>query len=137
MHPLDLPVSPRSTDRTALLEPGAFADLFSHPVEPTGWAPVFALEGVQMVAPPAPPELARPDGFVELGATDVPHMLDLVDATRPGLFRPGTIRMGRYVGVRHGGAARDRGARRQRLPARDGGEQRGPRLRAAGIHGAP
>jgi predicted GNAT family acetyltransferase len=37
---------------------------------------------------------------LELGETDLPDMLALTAATEPGPFLPGTIRMGRYFGIR-------------------------------------
>ncbi len=40
--------------------------------------------------------------IVELTTADVPAMLALTAATKPGPFRPETIRMGRYFGVRAG-----------------------------------
>jgi predicted GNAT family acetyltransferase len=36
---------------------------------------------------------------VELGAADVPAMLELVERTRPGPFRPRTRDLGTYLGV--------------------------------------
>ena len=39
-------------------------------------------------------------GVVELGAADVPEMLDLVARTRPGPFWPRTHELGTYLGVR-------------------------------------
>ena len=48
--------------------------------------------------------VAAPDPeAVVLGPTDVPDMLALVERTRPGPFRPGTIRMGTYLGIRQRG----------------------------------
>ena len=41
---------------------------------------------------------------IELGPSDVPEMLDLVERTQPGPFLPRTYRLGRYIGVRRGGA---------------------------------
>jgi ribosomal protein S18 acetylase RimI-like enzyme len=40
---------------------------------------------------------------VTLGAADVPDMLRLVEATRPGPFQARTREMGRYIGVRNDG----------------------------------
>jgi predicted GNAT family acetyltransferase len=47
-------------------------------------------------------ELAvEPDAdAVVLGPADVPEMLDLVERTKPGPFRPRTIELGRYLGIR-------------------------------------
>ncbi|MET7465870.1 GNAT family N-acetyltransferase [Nonomuraea sp. NPDC005501] len=40
---------------------------------------------------------------VRLGTEDVPEMLDLVRRTKPGPFRPRTIELGVYLGLRSGG----------------------------------
>lgn len=40
---------------------------------------------------------------VMLGADDVPEMLALVDATRPGPFGPRTVELGTYLGIRREG----------------------------------
>jgi ribosomal protein S18 acetylase RimI-like enzyme len=92
-------------DLAALLGPGAFADMFSCPAVPPGWEPVFSLEGRQMIWPgggrPACPTAATPDvDVVELGAGDVPEMLDLVARTEPGPFWQRTHELGTYLGVR-------------------------------------
>ncbi|WP_246792870.1 GNAT family N-acetyltransferase [Burkholderia perseverans] len=54
------------------------------------------------------PESGRPEpalpGQVRLGARDVPDMLALTAATRPGPFGPRTIELGTYLGVRRQGA---------------------------------
>jgi ribosomal protein S18 acetylase RimI-like enzyme len=45
--------------------------------------------------------LARPPvAPLQLGATDVPEMLELTAATEPGPFLPQTIQMGSYYGIR-------------------------------------
>lgn len=47
-----------------------------------------------------------PDGEADilvLGSADVPEMLSLVELTQPGPFRPRTIELGRYIGIRDGG----------------------------------
>lgn len=38
-----------------------------------------------------------------LGAADVPEMLQLVELTQPGPFRPRTVELGRYIGIREAG----------------------------------
>lgn len=87
-------------DLAALLGPGALADLFSLPAQPPAdWAPVFSLEAVQLVGP-VPISLEPDPDVVELGAADVPEMLALAEATRPGPFWRRTHELGRYVGVR-------------------------------------
>lgn len=89
-------------DLAELLGPDGFADLFNAAAEPPGWAPVFAMHGVQLVGPTAAPD-AEPVDHVVLGAADVADMTALVEATRPGPFKPETIRMGTYLGVRREG----------------------------------
>ena len=93
-------------DLAWLLGPGGFADLFSSPaVPPPDWPPVFSMTGVQMVGPAR--ILARPvrgADVVELGPADVPAMLELARRTSPGPFWTRAIEMGRYVGIRDGGA---------------------------------
>ncbi len=89
-------------DLVGLLGAGEFADLFSCPaLPPAHWEPEFVLEGHQLVqveqVRPALPGGLR---AVELGAVDVPEMLDLVERTRPGPFRPRTRELGTYLGVR-------------------------------------
>ncbi|MEU1165027.1 GNAT family N-acetyltransferase [Streptomyces sp. NPDC090075] len=95
-------------DLARLLGRGEFADLFSCPATPPpDWEPVFVLEGRQLVRPggAAPDQEPAPAGAgpVELGAADVPEMLDLVGRTRPGPFWPRTHELGTYLGVRDGG----------------------------------
>jgi ribosomal protein S18 acetylase RimI-like enzyme len=96
-------------DLAKVLGPGEFADMFSCPaVPPPDWEPVFVLEGRQMIwAHDSGPDPSH-DGFdrdmVELGAEDVPEMLDLVERTRPGPFWPRTHELGTYLGIREGGA---------------------------------
>ena len=94
-------------DLARLLGPGALADLFSSPATPpAAWEPVFDLAGVQLVAGPDVVARGRREetGIVELGGADVPEMLALVAASRPGPFWPRTIELGTYLGVREGGA---------------------------------
>ncbi|MFF3837855.1 GNAT family N-acetyltransferase [Streptomyces sp. NPDC001930] len=98
----------RWADLTALLGRGAFADMFSCPVlPPSDWEPVFVLEGRQMIRP-GDAASGRPgdetdDGVVELGAADMPEMLDLVERTRPGPFWSRTPELGTYLGIREKG----------------------------------
>ncbi|MCW2931187.1 MAG: acetyltransferase [Actinomycetia bacterium] len=72
---------------------------------PEGWELGWGGEGVQLVGGdevgrdvPADREVIR------LGPDDVPEVLDLVERTRPGPFRPRTIELGTYLGVRREGA---------------------------------
>ncbi|MFI6852792.1 GNAT family N-acetyltransferase [Streptomyces sp. NPDC050416] len=95
-------------DLARLLGRDAFADMFSCPATPPpDWAPVFVLEGRQMIWPaggrPAQAPAATGTDVVELGAADVPEMLHLAARTRPGPFWPRTRDLGTYLGVRDGG----------------------------------
>jgi ribosomal protein S18 acetylase RimI-like enzyme len=68
---------------------------------PPGWTVVGAVPGVQMIGPGMQGE---PDAeAVPLGPADVPEMLALVEATRPGPFLPRTVALGTYLGIRRGG----------------------------------
>ncbi|WP_046734510.1 GNAT family N-acetyltransferase [Streptomyces humi] len=106
-----LPADPEPADwadLARLLGRGAFADMFSCPATPPpDWEPVFVLEGRQLVLPDGtPPAPARSTGaaeVVELGAADVPEMVDLVARTQPGPFWPRTRELGTYLGIRDGG----------------------------------
>ncbi|MEW1873214.1 GNAT family N-acetyltransferase [Streptomyces caelestis] len=95
-------------DLARLLGRGELADMFSCPaVPPPDWEPVFTLEGRQMIWSggdhPGHPDAEPGSGVVGLGPADVPEMLDLVERTRPGPFRPRTHELGAYLGVRERG----------------------------------
>ncbi|MFC8828917.1 GNAT family N-acetyltransferase [Streptomyces sp. NPDC057137] len=68
---------------------------------PEGWEVTFQVDGVQLVDESV--DAVLDEEAVVLGAADVPEMLDLVDRTRPGPFRPRTIELGTYLGIRRGG----------------------------------
>ncbi|MER7479244.1 GNAT family N-acetyltransferase [Streptomyces sp. NPDC126510] len=94
-------------DLAKLLGPGEFADMFSCPaMPPPDWEPVFVLEGRQMIwTGHGGPDRSAAESYsdvVELGAEDVSEMLDLVERTRPGPFRPRTHELGTYLGIRDG-----------------------------------
>ncbi|GAA4064572.1 GNAT family N-acetyltransferase [Actinomadura miaoliensis] len=95
-------------DLARLLGRGELADLFSCPATPPAdWEPVFTLDGLQMIGPagdtPGRPEAEPGSEVVELGAGDVPEMLELTARTRPGPFWPRTRELGTYLGVRENG----------------------------------
>jgi GNAT superfamily N-acetyltransferase len=69
---------------------------------PPGWELADRGDGVQMID--AGLEAAGSSAAVRLQDSDVPEMLDLAERTRPGPFRPRTVEMGTYLGVRRGGA---------------------------------
>lgn len=93
------------SDLARLLGPGELADMFSCAAPPPAeWEEVFTLAGRQMIFSGAGPAAPTSDGgAVELGADNVPEMLDLVARTRPGPFRPRTRELGTYLGIRHNG----------------------------------
>lgn len=85
-----------------LVGPGGRAVLFRERVHrPPGWAVEHELPGVQLVAPAGIGR--RDEEAVALTDADRPEATALVEATRPGPWRPGTMAMGRYVGLRHEG----------------------------------
>ena len=89
-------------DLAALAGPDA-AVLFALPRRVAAdWRVEWSLPGVQMVDAGVD---ARPDPeAVELGPGDVDEVLELVRRTQPGPFEARTLRMGRYLGIRRGGA---------------------------------
>ncbi|MBJ7291807.1 GNAT family N-acetyltransferase [Williamsia sp.] len=97
----------RWEDMATLLGPGGLADMFSSTARPpTEWEPVFTLPGLQFVhSGVAPMATVAPTGTerVTLSAIDVPDMLGLVAATRPGPFFSRTHEMGTYLGLRRDG----------------------------------
>jgi ribosomal protein S18 acetylase RimI-like enzyme len=101
-----LPDTPDGDDWEAmrtLVGPGATAFVVRERVAiPDGWETTFSLTAVQMVFEGEP----EPDAIAaqHLTRADVPDMLDLVGRTQPGPFLPGTIELGRYLGVRVDGA---------------------------------
>ncbi|MEU6432257.1 GNAT family N-acetyltransferase [Microbispora sp. NPDC046973] len=90
-------------DLAALAGPGATVPVTGDTsAAPDGWGVVAHGEGVQLVGDDVVP--ARDDEAVRLEAADVPEMLELIARTQPGPFRPRTIEMGVYLGIRRGGA---------------------------------
>jgi ribosomal protein S18 acetylase RimI-like enzyme len=89
-------------DVADLLGPGAVAPIAGlRTPPPEGWEIVSDGVGVQLVDNGV---AAEPDAeAILLGDADVPEMLALVERTRPGPFRPRTIEMGTYLGIRHEG----------------------------------
>ncbi len=90
-------------DAARLVGPGeTFAIAGSALATPAGWTSTQIGIGVQMVDV----SLAKtpdPDA-IRLGPADVPEILELIARTRPGPFRPRTIELGTYLGIRHHGA---------------------------------
>jgi ribosomal protein S18 acetylase RimI-like enzyme len=69
---------------------------------PPGWDVAAHFQCLQMVAGDVP-EPRDDVELVDLAADDVPEMLALVAAARPGPFAQRTIEMGRYLGHKAGG----------------------------------
>ncbi|MEA2777310.1 MAG: hypothetical protein QOF90_2716 [Acetobacteraceae bacterium] len=91
-------------DLAADLPPGAEARLFRPAEEPapSGWETISARPIQQMVADadsllPIRPAEAR---VVQLNRADIPAMLMLADAAKPGPFGPRTWELGHYAGIR-------------------------------------
>src|SRR5450432_86328 len=73
------------------------------PALPANWETIRESRLTQMIRTGPSP---LPEGDVEsetLGAADVPEMLALVELTKPGPFRPRTIELGKYIGIRERG----------------------------------
>ncbi|WP_381791685.1 GNAT family N-acetyltransferase [Streptomyces niveus] len=83
-------------------------------VPPDGWEITFEVDGVQLVDESV--DAVRDEEAVVLGAADVPEMLDLVERTKPGPFRPRTIELGTYLGVRRDGELVAMAGERMRPP---------------------
>lgn len=89
-------------DLRRLVGPGQEISLIGEGPVPAGWEVVRSIDGLQFVATALH---AEPDPeAVRLGVADVPEMLDLVRRNRPGPFRPRTVDLGAYLGLRHDGA---------------------------------
>jgi len=75
----------------------------STPKLPPHWEILYESRVTQMIRSDQPP---LPEDAVDasiLGPADVPEMLALVELTKPGPFRPRTIELGTYVGLRQSG----------------------------------
>jgi ribosomal protein S18 acetylase RimI-like enzyme len=73
------------------------------PALPPNWKTLYESRVTQMIRTVATP---LPEGDVEtsiLGPGDVVEMVALVELTKPGPFRPRTIELGTYVGIRQAG----------------------------------
>ena len=101
-------------EMATLTGPGGSVALISadrgQPEPLNGWTVSWTSPGVQMVAasgvvgrPGLTPGVGPTDTVVLLGKDDVPDMLDLVAAARPGPFSSRTIEFGGYLGVRRNG----------------------------------
>jgi predicted GNAT family acetyltransferase len=111
---------PEITSLSAFLEPtdrgyeslaglintqGTIALFLATPHEPRpGWNLVAATKMPQMVyEASAPPTSSSNPEVIDLGAADVPEMLELTALTKPGPFNRRTHELGTYLGIRRDG----------------------------------
>jgi ribosomal protein S18 acetylase RimI-like enzyme len=88
----------------ALVGPDATVALSGDTTDaPAGWARERVGSGYQMVLRDLAPAPAIDADVVALGPGDVPAMLALVEPTQPGPFRPRTIELGTYLGIKDAG----------------------------------
>lgn len=83
-------------DDVSLLEPAP-------PAPPPGIEETLRAECLQMTLAALPPN-ARQIAFTPLTEADASEMIALASLTRPGPFRARTHTLGRFIGVREGGA---------------------------------
>ncbi|MFF0742925.1 GNAT family N-acetyltransferase [Streptomyces sp. NPDC004111] len=96
------PADPGAWDDLArLLGPGTTAAVTGVQDVPEGWEVVESGTGVQLTDTALRAE--RAPEAVRLGPGDVPEALALVALTRPGPFRPRTVELGTYLGIRADG----------------------------------
>lgn len=90
-------------DLADLIGPGETVILSGTPAPPPGWTEAAsAVPGVQFVDVAL--DKQHDHEAVRLTAADVPEILDLIARTQPGPFRPRTIELGTYLGLRRDGA---------------------------------
>ncbi|MGX1669383.1 GNAT family N-acetyltransferase [Streptomyces sp. NPDC055400] len=99
---LEDPADPRAwDDLAALVGPGTVTPVTGVQTVPEGWEIEQSGDGVQMVDTALYAEPAHE--AVRLGPADVPEILGLIALTQPGPFRPRTIELGTYLGIRDRG----------------------------------
>ncbi|MGA8866001.1 MAG: GNAT family N-acetyltransferase [Candidatus Sulfotelmatobacter sp.] len=90
-----------------LSQPGDVAGLFlDEPYAPMpGWNTVREATLLQMVHQNGAhsTDLSVGDDLIQMGAADVPEMMDLTALTKPGPFNPRTYELGTYLGIRRDG----------------------------------
>jgi ribosomal protein S18 acetylase RimI-like enzyme len=101
-----LPTHPTSgdwIDALELIPPGTSAALVNDGAPPP--APLKVARTFELVQMVGEDVQARADPrALTLSSSDVPEMLELVRATEPGPFFRRTIELGKYLGIREGGA---------------------------------
>lgn len=90
------------SDVAALAGPGGIVPITTPHTPPADWEVVERIDAVQLVDDGV--RVAGDAEAVRLGAADVPEMMDLVERTQPGPFRPRTVELGTYLGIRRDGA---------------------------------
>jgi len=81
---------------------------------PPNWEVLYGGTGKQMTGEEV---LGQEDmDAIQLGASDVPEMLDLISRTEPGPFLPRTVELGGYLGIRVNGALVAMAGRRMHPP---------------------
>ena len=73
------------------------------PPLPGNWEVLHQSAVTQMIRPDRAPLPEATADVSALGTQDVPEMLELVELTQPGPFRPRTIELGRFLGIRENG----------------------------------
>lgn len=109
---------PEDRSGLAAFLPPADVAVFIVPDEveaPEGLQTVIVGEAAQMVAY-APRLVPVSTPYRDLGAADVPAVMELVELTQPGPFAPRTIELGRYIGVFDGDRLIAVTGERMRLP---------------------
>ncbi len=86
-------------DLASLTAPGTQLVVVDVPFDPpSSWEIIGRIAGVQLIGEDVKVE-DDPEA-IELGPEDEPEMAALVERTKPGPWRPRTIELGRYIGVR-------------------------------------
>lgn len=80
-----------------------------------GWE-VLRQGALLQMAHAGSPLPARPKGFIELGPSDAPEMLELAKLTKPGPFSLRTRELGDFVGIKEGGRLAAMAGERLKLP---------------------
>ncbi len=83
---------------------------------PDGWTVAATIPGIQLTGDGLAGRTS--DEAVPLADADADEVLDLVERTKPGPFRPRTMELGTYVGIRSGGRLVAMAGERLRLDGR-------------------
>lgn len=103
-------------DLSELIAPGSSAIVKSLSLLPaeSSWQSTVLGSVIQMIATHAPSP-GSDEGIRRLGTADVEHMMELVEATRPGPFERRTLEMGSYIGIQDKGRLIAMAGERMRL----------------------